>query len=53
MKPATPAPLRKIEISLPTSGAGSTVALSPDGKRIAYRTGDRIVVNDLERFTSD
>jgi eukaryotic-like serine/threonine-protein kinase len=52
MKPATSAPLRKIEISLPTSGAGSTVALSPDGKRIAYRTGDRIVVNDLERFTS-
>jgi len=36
MRPATSAPLRKIEISLPTPGAGPTVVLSPDGRRIAF-----------------
>ena len=41
-KPATVAPLRKIEISLPTAAPGSTVVLSPDGRRIAYRVGDRV-----------
>jgi len=52
MKPATSAPLRQIEISLPPPGARPSVVLSPDGRRIAYRIGDRIAVNDLEQFSS-
>ena len=52
MKPATVAPLRKFEISLPTPASGLTVALSPDGRHIAYRSGIVLPSIDLERFTS-
>ena len=53
LRPAPEAPIRKLEIAMPADVVASTVMLSPDGLRIAYRAGDRVVVTDLEKLLSN
>jgi hypothetical protein len=48
MRPASPTPLRKLELALPSDGFG--FALAPDGQRIAYRSQAKVLVSDLEHL---
>jgi WD40-like Beta Propeller Repeat len=45
LKPIPPAPLRKMELSLPADG--NAFALSPDGRSVAYFAGGHLWVRDL------
>jgi eukaryotic-like serine/threonine-protein kinase len=47
LRPDPVAPLRKLELSLPSNG---NFALSPDGTRLGGRVADRIVIVDLVRL---
>ena len=51
-RPRLDAPVRRLEIALPADVVPATVMLSPDGTRMAYRVGDRVVVTDLEKLLS-
>jgi len=46
------APVRKVDLSIPDFGAGygRPPILSPDGSRLAYVAGDRLLVRSLDRF---
>ena len=47
-RPPTEAPVRKLELAIPADANATTVTLSPDGRHIGYRAGDRVVAIDLE-----